>query len=159
MISLLRSHTAKSLLRCGVIVASLALAGNALAADIPVPHPTAAAHVTHSVVARNQRPAFVQPAGIGQLFQGLFGLPIPVTVRSARDTGGYDPTIDSPTYDSSTAGVDNGQSQAAIDASDQAMQQEDQSLQDLDASIAAAEQQNDAANAAALQTEINASPM
>ena len=31
---------------------------------------------THSVVARNQRPAFVQPAGIGQLFQGLFGLRI-----------------------------------------------------------------------------------
>jgi hypothetical protein len=155
MISLLRSHTAKSLLRCGVIVASLALAGNALAADIPVPHPAAAAHVTHSVVARNQRPA-VQPAGIGQLFQGLFGLPIPVTVGSARDTGGYDPTFDSPTYDSSAAGVDNSQSQAAIDASDQAMQQEDQSLQDLGASIAAAEQQNDAANAAALQTEINA---
>ncbi len=36
------------------------------------------------------------------------------------------------------------------------MQQEDQSLQDLDASIAAAEQQNDAANAAMVQTEINA---
>jgi hypothetical protein len=36
------------------------------------------------------------------------------------------------------------------------MQREDQSLQDLDASVAAAEQQNDAANAAAQQTEINA---
>ncbi len=154
MISLIRSHTAKSLLRCGVIVTSLALATNAFAADIPIPHPAAAAHVTHSVVARNQRPAFVQPAGIGQLFQGLFGLPIPVTVGSARDTGGYDPTFDSPT--SSAVDVDNSQSQAAIDASDQAMQQEDQSLQDLDANIAAAEQQNDAANAAALQTEINA---
>jgi len=154
MISLIRSHTTKSLLRCGVIVTSLALATNAFAADIPVPHRAAAAHVTHRVVARNHRPAFVQPAGIGQLFQGLFGLPIPVTAGSARDTGGYDPTFDSPTYDSST--VDNSQSQAAIDASDQAMQQEDQSLQDLDASIAAAEQQNDAANAAALQTDINA---
>ena len=154
MISLIRSHTTKSLLCCGVIVTSLALATNAFAADIPVPHPAAAAHVAHRVVARNQRPAFVQPAGIGQLFQGLFGLPIPVTVGSARDTGGYDPTFDSPT--SSAVDVDNSQSQAAIDASDQAMQQEDQSLQDLDASIAAAEQQNDAANAAALQTDINA---
>src|SRR5208282_5622736 len=156
MISLIRSHTTKSVLRCGVIVTSLALATNAFAADIPIPHPAAAAHVTHSVVARNQRPAFVQPAGIGQLFQGLFGLPIPVTVGSARDTGGYDPTFDSPTYDSSAVDVDNSQSQAAIDASDQAMQQEDQSLQDLDASVAAAEQQNDAANAAAVQTDINA---
>ena len=156
MISLIRSHTTKSLLRCGVIVTSLALATNAFAADIPIPHPAAAAHVTHSVVARNQRPAFVQPAGIGQLFQGLFGLPFPVTVGSARDTGGYDPTFDSPTYDSSAVDVDNSQSQAAIDALDQAMQQEDQSLQDLDASVAAAEQQNDAANAAALQTELNA---
>jgi hypothetical protein len=138
-----------------VIVTSLALATNAFAADIPIPHPAAAAHVTHSVVGRNQRPAFVQPAGIGQLFQGLFGLPIPVTVTAgaASDTGGYDPTFDSP---SSAVEVDNSQSQAAIDASDQAMQQEDQSLQDLDAGIAAAEQQNDAANAAALQTEINA---
>jgi hypothetical protein len=153
MISLIRSHTTKSLLRCGVIVASLALATNAFSANIPIPHPAAAAHVTHRVVARNQSPAFVQPAGIGQLFQGLFGLPIPVTVGSARDTGGYDPTFDSPT---STVDVDNSQSQAAIDASDQAMQQEDQSLQDLDASIAAAEQQNDAANAAAVQTDINA---
>ncbi len=153
MISLIRSHTTKSLLRCGVIVTSLALATNAFAADIPIPHPAAAAHVTHSVVARNRRPAFVRPAGIGQLFQGLFGLPIPVTVGSARDTGGYDPTFDSPTP---AVDVDNSQSQAAIDASDQAMQQEDQSLQDLDASVAAAEQQNDAANAAAVQTDINA---
>jgi len=156
MISLIRSHTTKSLLRCGVIVTSLALATNAFAADIPIPHPAVAAHVTHSVVARNQRPAFVQSAGIGQLFQGLFGLPIPVTVGSARDTGGYDPTFDSPTYDSSAVDVDNSQSQAAIDASDQAIQQEDQSLQNLDASVAAAEQQNDAANAATLQTELNA---
>ena len=156
MISLIRFHTTKSLLRCGVIAASIALATNAFAARVPIPHPASAAHVTHRVVARNQRPAFVQAAGIGQLVQGLFGLPIPLPVGSVGDTGGYDPTFDSPTYDSSTAGVDNSQSQAAIDASDQAMQQEDQSLQDLDASIAAAEQQNDAANAAALQTEINA---
>ena len=77
----------------------------------------------------------------------------PITIGSARDTGGYDPTFDAP---SPPVAVDNSQSQAAIDAADQAMQQEDQNLQDLDASIAAAEQQNDAANAATLQTEINA---
>ncbi len=40
-------------------------------------------------------------------------------------------------FDQSPAAVevDNSQSQAAIDASDQAMQQEDQSLQDMDASM------------------------
>src|SRR5580658_4603538 len=156
MISLIRSHTTKSLLRCGVIVASLALATNAFAADIPIPHPAAAAHVTHRVVARNQRPAFVQPAGIGQLFQGLFGLPIPVTVTAgaASDTGGYDPTFDSPT--SSTVDVDNSQSQAAIDASDQAQQQVDQDTFQMDESVINTEAQNDAANAAMVQTDINA---
>ena len=74
MISLNKSRASKSLIRCGVIVASLALATNAFAADIPIPHPAATtAHVTHSVVARNQRPALVQPAGVAQLFRGLFG--------------------------------------------------------------------------------------
>ena len=115
-----------------MIVASLELATNAFAADIPIPHPAAAAHVTHRVVARNQRPAFVQPAGIGQLFQGLFGRPIPVTVGSARDTGGYDPTFDSP---SPAVDVDNSQSQAAIDASDQAIQQMDQDLFQMDETV------------------------
>ncbi len=163
MISLIRSHTIKSLLRCGVIVTSLALATNAFAADISIPHSAAAAHVTHRVVARNRRPAFVQPAGIGQLVGALLGMVPPqyaAIVQNAmrqpathRSSGTYDPSFDSPT---TSTPIDNSQSQAAIDASDQAMQQEDQSLQDLDASIAAAEQQNDAANAAAVQTDINA---
>ncbi len=155
MISLIKSHTSKSLIRCGVIVASLALATNAFAADIPIPHSAAAAHVTHSVVARNQRPAFVQPAGMAQLFQGLFGGGFALQATSGGSSGdsGYDPTFDSP---SPAVDVANSQSQAAIDASDQAMQQEDQSLDDLDASIAASEAQNDAANAAAVQTDINA---
>jgi hypothetical protein len=157
MTSLIKTRASKSLIRCGVIVASLALAGNAFAANIPIPHPAArtTAHVTHGVVAHNHRPAAFQPAGIAQFFPGLFGLPIPVLVRGAAtaDTGGYDPTFDSP---SPAVEVDNSQSQAAIDASDQAIQQEDQSLQDMDASIASTEQQNDAANAAAVQTDINA---
>ena len=71
----------------------------------------------------------------------------------SSDTSGYSPSYDSP---SPTVDVDNSLSQAAIDASDQAMQQEDQALQQLDDSIAAAEAQNDAANAAAVQTDINA---
>jgi hypothetical protein len=150
-----KSLITKSLVRTGIFVASLALAGNAFAANDSHVAANAlhAAHVTQSrVAARNHPPAAQQGVPIAQIFQGLFGLPIPVTVGSARDTGGYDPTFDSPSYDSS---VDNSQSQAAIDASDQAMQQEDQSLQDMNASNAAAEEQNDEANAATQQYLIN----
>ena len=90
------------------------------------------------------------------------GFAVPLVTHAARTTGTHAPAAysddDSQAFDQSPAAieVDNSQSQAAIDASDQAMQQEDQSLQDMDASVAAAEQQNDAANAAAVQTDINA---
>jgi hypothetical protein len=148
-----KSLIVKSLVRSGIVVVSLALAGNPFAANDSHAAVNAlrTAHPAQTHVAQAYRAAV--PVPVAQIFQGLFGLPIPVTVGSARDTGGYDPTFDSP---SPTVDVDNSQSQAAIDASDQAMQQEDQSLQDLDASVAAAEQQNDAANAAAVQTDINA---
>ena len=134
MISLNKSLTTKSLIRCGVIVASLALATNAFAADIPIPHPAAAAHVTHSVVARNQRPAFVQPAGMAQLFQGLFGGGFALQATSGGSSGdsGYDPTFDSP---SPTVDVDNSQSQAAIDTTDQAIQGMDQDIFQMDESV------------------------
>jgi hypothetical protein len=151
-----RSHV-RSAVVCVVLAASLALSGTAaMAASGPAHKTTAAVHVArpHHVAAARRRAPVEPPFALAQFFQSMFGRPIPVTVGSARDTGGYDPTFDSP--NSSAVEVDNSQSQAAIDASDQAMQQEDQSLQDLDASIAAAEQQNDAANAATLQTEINA---
>src|ERR1700689_4124318 len=147
-----KSLVTKSLVRTGVFVFSPTLAGNAFAANdshvavnaLRTVHP-AQTHVSRA-------PA---PVPVAQIFGALFGLPIPITVTAgaAGDTGGYDPTFDSP---SPTVDVDNSQSEAAIDASDQAMQQEDQSLQDMDASNAAAEQQNDAANAAAVQTDINA---
>ena len=105
---------------------------------------------------------------VGRIISGMLGSSLPPQyaqiVRNAvrvsashrssgsyESPGSYDFSTPSPTID-----VDNSQSQAAIDASDQAIQQEDQSLQDLDASVAAAEQQNDAANAAAVQTDINA---
>ncbi len=154
MISLIKSHTSKSLIRCGVIVASLALATNAFAADIPIPHSAAAAHVTHSVVARNQRPAFVQPAGMAQLFQGLFGGGFALQATSGGSSGdsGYDPTFDSP---SPAVDVDNSQSQAAIDASDQAMQQADQDTFQMDESVISTEAQDDAANAATQQYMTN----
>jgi hypothetical protein len=151
------SRINKSLLRASVIALSVALAGNAFAANSHVATTAKTAHVTHSRVAAHSGRQPARTFDIGQLIGSLFGIPVQVTSRvtgqGAMDQGGYDPTFDSPTP---AVDVDNSQSQAAIDASDQAMQQEDQSLQDLDASIAAAEQQNDAANAAAVQTDINA---
>jgi hypothetical protein len=172
-----KSLKTTSLISTGLIVASLALTGNAaMAANLPVHKAAATTHVvqprvaTH-VVARRPGPPAQFGFDVGGFIQAMFGGSLPPqyarivqnAVRgaashkyaggSARDTGGYDPTFDSP---SPPVDVDNSQSQAAIDASDQAMQQEDQSLQDMDASIAATEQQNDAANAAAVQTDINA---
>jgi len=149
-----KSLIVKSLVRSGIVVASLALAGNVFAADGPAATAAKAAHASHThLVAQTRHPAAQQPVNLGQLIQGLFGGGF--AVQETGGSGSYDwsPSFD---YSSPTVDVDNSQSQAAIDASDQAMQQEDQSLQDLDASIAAAEQQNDAANAATLQTEINA---
>jgi hypothetical protein len=174
-----KSLKTTSLISTGLIVASLALTGNAaMAANLPVRQAAATTHVVYPRVATHvfaRRPGPPAQFGfdVGGFIQAMFGGSLPPqyarivqnAVRGAalhkyagaggfaRDTGGYDPTFDSP---SPPVEVDNSQSQAAIDASDQAMQQEDQSLQDMDASIAASEQQNDAANAAAVQTDINA---
>jgi hypothetical protein len=161
------SLKSKSLIACGILVVSLGCFGNAAMAAGTQAHKaaTTAAHVVHPRhTATAARYRVAQPeVGLPNVLQALFGGWTSVygapahsggrTIGSARDTGGYDPTFDAP---SPPVAVDNSQSQAAIDAADQAMQQEDQNLQDLDASIAAAEQQNDAANAATLQTEINA---
>ena len=161
------SHITKSFVRTGIIFASLALAGNAFAANashaVAVKAPRTAHHVIKHVAAAKRGPVVWQQPALAQFFGGLFGLPLPVAVtghtsaRAARgtvssDTGGYDPTFDS---QSPAVAVDNSQSQAAIDASDQAMQQEDQNLQDMNASNAAAEAQNDAANAATQEYLIN----
>jgi hypothetical protein len=198
----MRSLIQKSFIPTGLVLASLALGGHAMAAtahvkartpppaasrpgvDVaaipPYPNYTPAAGPNSQGNGRFNaaaRPAYPYPVGgyfgagpgidVGQLVGTMLGMVPPQYAQivqnamresashrssgSYESSGSYDFSPPSPTVD-----VDNSQSQAAIDASDQAMQQEDQSLQDLDASIAAAEQQNDAANAAALQTDINA---
>jgi hypothetical protein len=146
----------KSLITGGLLVASLALIGNtAMAATRP-------AH-KHAPVVRHivQRLPQGQTNGdIGQFFQSIFGgQPAQysrLTARASRQSrGSYDgsPSYDSsPAVDTSSAGTD---AQAASDAEVQAIQ----SMNDenaLNASTAAAEAQNDAAQAAAIQTEINA---
>ncbi len=149
----------RSLIPCGMIVASLALSGNAIAADANVKSAPAHSHharvVTHAAPRRHYAAAR-QPDDFGQFIQSLFGGGW--TVRTSRgdagsDAGSYDW---SPSVDTSVP-TDNGAAaaQAASDAEVQAIQQmNDENA--LNASMAAAEQQNDAANAAALQTEINA---
>jgi hypothetical protein len=151
-----KSLKTTSLISTGLIVASLALTGNAaMAANLPVHKAAATTHVvqprvaTH-VVARRPGPPAQFGFDVGGFVQAMFGGSLPPqyarmvqnAVRGAashkyaggfaRDTGGYDPTFDSP---SPTVDVDNSQSQAAIDASDQAIQQMDQDLFQMDETV------------------------
>jgi len=160
--NLLKSN---SLISSAIIVASLALSGTAFAADAHVPgsakaapaaHAHVATRVTHRHVATraaaHRHYAVVRQPDLGSFIASFFGGTL--GVRAARG-GTYEasPSYDtSPTVDVSSASTD---AQVASDAEAQAIQQmNDENA--LNASMAAAEQQNDAANAATLQTEINA---
>jgi hypothetical protein len=174
----MKSLFQKSLVTTGLVTASLALAGNAMAANVQAKTRAIAAQTAYVDVAAippypnnssTAAPASRSGPGInvGQLIATALGSLPPqyagIVQNAMRESashrasgsdessGSYDFSQPSPTVD-----VDNSQSQAAIDASDQAMQQMDQDLQAMDASNAAAEAQNDAANAAAVQTDINA---
>jgi hypothetical protein len=149
MISLIRSLTTKSVIPCGVIIASLALAGNAFAADT---HVTKAAHVARRASARQ--------IDLAQFIQSFFGgaLSGRIGALPPRVTGGGS-YVSSPSYDYSSPTVDTSSSSNDSLAASEQEDQEIQQMNDtnaLNASMAAAEQENDAANAAALQTEINA---
>ena len=153
----------KSLITRAVLIASLALTTNAaMAANPPhartVLHPRPAAQIA-------LRPRNPLNADIGQFIQSMLGGgPVQYSrlmqdalraPASRRASGASDW---SPSYDTSSSVSDNSaaiESQAASDAENQAIQ----SMNDtnaMTASMAAAEQENDAANAAALQTELNA---
>jgi hypothetical protein len=157
----------KPLPTAAIVVTVLVLAANgALAAPVHarVVHVTrthAAVHPVRTRVARarpNADPArFVQyllgggwPALYGQVLHLARTAP-PSRGRAAAST--YVPTYDtSPAGDPFSAARD---AQAAADAENRAIQQMND-VNALNASMAAAEQQNDAANAATLQTELNA---
>jgi hypothetical protein len=154
----------KSLIPSGLIIVALAsTATGAMAADA---HVTKAAHVVHApvhVAARRRLPVAQPTVNLGQIIASfLGGWPTPYASqyagRAQLARGSSDSYVSSPSYDSSpTADTSSAatDSQAASDAEAQAIQ----SMNDtnaLNASMAAAEQQNDAANAATLQTEINA---
>jgi hypothetical protein len=138
----------RSIVPYGLVVASLVLSGvTASEAHAAAAHKPAHV-VTHAVPAQQIDP-------MAQFFQGLFGAP-PV-VRTARGRSNAEEYVpyDSPTYDTSPPVSSSNDAQAASDAEVQAIQQLDDENA-LNASMQAAEEQNDEANAATLQTEINA---
>jgi hypothetical protein len=151
----------KSLIARAILITSLALAGNAaMAANLPA-HKYARV-VPHARAVAPRSPAGQFGADIGPFIQSMFGESVQssrlaqdaVPARpSHRSSGSGSPSYDSsPAIDSSSSATD---SQAASNAANQAIQ----SLNDenaLNASVAAAEAQNEAAQAAAIQTEINA---
>ena len=99
---------------------------------------------------------------VSQFIQGMLGGgPVPYAnlardveqMHGVRGGGSYD--YSSPSYDNSAPIATSNDAQAASDAENQAIQQMNDTNA-LTASMAAAEEQNDEANAATLQTEINA---
>ena len=172
----------KSLITSGMLAVSLTLSANAAMAAAtqanPIPNaaqsfrtvratPFAPGYGTPRVAARGYLPNNRLGMDVAQFVSGMLGSLPPQYAQIIRNavresashrssgsyesSGFYDFSPPSPPVD-----VDNSQSQAAIDASDAAIQQNDQALQDMNASNAAAQAQNDAANAATIQTEINA---
>jgi hypothetical protein len=142
----------KSIVPYGLVIASLALSGGAMATEAhakTVKHVTPTHVVTH--VARRHAVPAQQPDFVAQFFQGLFGGGGPVRVsRGSAATSDW-VGVSSPDNSAAT----NTDSQAASDAEVQAIQQmNDENA--LNSSMQAAEQQNEAAQAAAIQTEINA---
>lgn len=171
----LTSVKSKSMVSGVLIAASLAFtASTAMAATA---HKTAAA--THVVHTRRVAAARRGPVGgyfgagpgvnVGQLVGAMLGMVPPQyagIVQSAmrqaalhrpsgtyESSGTYDPSFDSP---SASTPIDNSASDAAAAAAAAASEQNLNDSMALTASMAAAEQENDAANAATLQTEINA---
>jgi hypothetical protein len=178
----------KSLVPCGIILASLALPGNAAVAAATQTTQAATTQVhkaakpaVHQRVTRVTRPRTAprtvtryarapQYFNVGQFIQSMFGGPLPpqyarivqnamrpsvASRRSGGSTGTYD-WSESPTYDTSSPPDTTGQDTSAAALS------EDQSIQEMNdtnamtESMQAAEEENDEANAATLQTEINA---
>jgi hypothetical protein len=166
----------KAFITTGLLAASLALTGHAAMAATPANPIPRAPQVSHArvayapvygaprVAARGYAPCNQLGLDIRQFIQGMLGGgPVPYAnlirdvqrMPASRGSSGssYSPSYDnSPTVDTSSAASD---SQPASDAENQAIQQMNDTNA-LNASMAAAEQENDAANAATLQTEINA---
>jgi hypothetical protein len=155
VVAAVRTHGNKSVLKSivpyGLVVASLTFGTAATASEA---HAKAAKHVApaHAIthVARHAAPA-QQPDFVAQFFQGLFGggAPVKVSGGSAAESTATPDRVD--TVDSASAATD---AQAASDAELLANQQMNDEMA-LNASMQAAEQQNEAAQAAAIQAQQN----
>jgi len=151
----------KSLITAVILSASLALSGNVAMAAAGHAKTAAAPHVVHHVAAAKHRPVAQRETALPNIFPALFGLPgayaLPGHAGSKADLGEYVPSTESPTFDTSSPIAVDTSTQAALDAmsENQAIEQMNDTNA-LTASMAAAEEQNDEANAATLQTEINA---
>jgi hypothetical protein len=195
----MRSLFQKSLISSGILIVSLALAGNAMAANSHVKARTTAVQSSYRPTVDvaaippypnySSSPSSVSPSrggfdvaanppysyptasfggpgiNVGQLIGAVLGGLPPqyaaivqnaMTHRGSHGSSGtYDSTWDSPTYDTSSP-TDTSVQDSLNEQSEAQSLQEMNDTNAMTASMAAAEQQNDAANAAALQTEINA---
>jgi hypothetical protein len=157
----------RSSITTAIVAVSFAFTASAAMAASPanpIPQHARAAHApaVQHVAVRRLPPRDQLNVHVAQFVRGMLGGgPIPYAnlvrdVRGMRGTGTYTGSdYSSPTYDTSVPDSGAAAAQAASDAENQAIQ----SMNDtnaMTASMAAAEQQNDAANAATLQTEINA---
>ena len=133
----------KSLIAGGLLVASLALAGNAAMAANIASHKHIVRHAP--AAARMVQPSAPFIASFGLFMQSMFGSQMPVRYARSQPSGSSGPAE---SFDSAPA-VDNSASDAQVQAQ--------QTLNDENAlNDSVAEAQNEAAQAAAIQTEINA---
>ena len=158
----------KSFIITGIFAASLALAARAAMAATPAdPYPhggqvSRAPTAVHSATQLPQVPGKLN-VDVARFIQGMLGggpVPYANLVRDVRSMPASTDSGYSPAFDYSAAGPDNSASAAAQAqaASDEEVQtiNEINDTDALTASMAAAEEENDEANAATLQTEINA---
>ena len=160
----------KSFIVGGMVVASVAVMGNAaMAVDAHAATHPRTARVSHAkapahVAARARGPRARASVGARQIPYMFGGWPFffphmppfngkAVAVRGVAAAPAYVPIEDSPpAIDNSSAARD---AQAAVDATSAAIQSMNETSA-MVASMAAAEEQNEEANAATLQTELNA---
>jgi hypothetical protein len=144
----------KSLMTTGLLVASLALSGNAAIAANSAPHKHVSRYASMPTHVTQRLPRDPFGADLGQFIQSMFGGGVPM--RYARSQPSYRASGASESFDNSpSVDTSSNDAQAASDAQVQAQQALDNENA-LNASMAAAEAQNEAAQAAAIQTEINA---
>ena len=149
----------KSLMAGALLIASLALSGNAATAGTRAVHRYVAPRVPAASYAAARLPGGLD---VGQIIQSMLGS-VPAqyqgVIRNAmrtRSGRGYQGSSGwSPGYDTPSPAIDNSANDAAQAAEAQAIQ----SMNDtnaMNASMAASEEANDAASAAATQAMINA---